>query len=315
VVRWGVGLPSHLPGATRENILDWAVRAEALGFDSVWAGDRIVFDTLDLAPTLAAVAAVTRRVTISPTTLIAPARTPVEVAKAWATLDVLSAGRARLVLSVGHRADDYAATSAPFGTRGARLREFVDVVRLVWSGAPVRYSGRHYRLDVGPVGPPPVQVGGIPLWLAGDSPAARRRAVQLADGHMSGTAGLATTSRLREDFDGLCRELGRDPATFPLGATAYFALGENPRASLDQGMANLLRYYNGRLHWNPEVDVIWGTAAEAAERVLAYGAATLETFVFVPSSFELDQLGRLRAVVTLAEARLGDAGGGGRSAR
>jgi alkanesulfonate monooxygenase SsuD/methylene tetrahydromethanopterin reductase-like flavin-dependent oxidoreductase (luciferase family) len=304
VVRWGVGLPSHLPGATRQDILDWSVRAEALGFDSLWAGDRIVFDSLDLATTLAAVAASTQRVTISPTTLIGPARSPVEVAKTWATLDVLSSGRVRLVLSVGHRADDYAATGRPFAARGARLREFVEVVRLVWSGEPVHYSGKHYQLDVGPVGPPPLQTPGIPLWLAGDSSAARRRAVQLGDGHMSGTAGLATTSRLREEFDELCRELGRDPRTFPLGATAYFALGEDPRAALDEGMRNLLRYYDGRLHWDPETDVIWGTVAEAAERVLAYGAAKLETFVFLASSLEHEQLDRLRAVVRLAEARL-----------
>ena len=70
-------------------------------------------------------------------------------------------------------------------------------------------------------------------------------------------------------------------------------------------MRNLLSYY-GRLHWDPEVDVIWGSVADAAERVIAYGAVTLETFVFLPSSFELAQLDRLREVVALVDARLKD---------
>jgi len=299
MVRWGVGLPGHLPGATRERILEWAVRAEELGFDSLWAGDRIVFDNLDLVATLAAAAAVTDHVELSPTTLIAAARTPVEVAKAWASLDVLSRGRMRLVLSVGHRHDDYEATGAPFSQRGARMNEYVAIVRHVWSGSPVRYAGKFFALDVGPIGPHPVRRGGIPLWLAGDAPAARRRAVEIGDGHMSGTAGLEVTSRLRPEFDALCRDLGRDPTSFPLGATAYFALGANPEASLDRGMRNLLPYYR-KLHWDPQVDVIWGPPRSAASRIRAYHAADLETFVFLPSSFELSQLDRLREIVELA---------------
>jgi alkanesulfonate monooxygenase SsuD/methylene tetrahydromethanopterin reductase-like flavin-dependent oxidoreductase (luciferase family) len=249
--------------------------------------------------TLAAAAAVTERIELSPTTLIAAARTPVEVAKAWASLDVLSHGRMRLVLSVGHRHDDYQATGAPFSERGARMNEYVAIVRRVWGGGPVRYAGQYFALDVGPVGPPPVRPGGIPLWLAGDAPAARRRAVRIGDGHMSGTAGLEVTRRLRPDFDLLCRELGRDPMSLPLGATAYFALGSDADAALEQGMRNLLPYYR-RLHWDPAIDVIWGPPHAAAARVQAYNAADLETFVFLPSSFDLSQLDRLREVVETA---------------
>ena len=64
-------------------------------------------------------------------------------------------------------------------------------------------------------------------------------------------------------------------------------------------MRNLLPYY-GKLHWDPEVDVIWGAMNEAARRIVAYGAASLETFVFLPSSFDVAQLERLRDVVDAA---------------
>lgn len=304
MTRWGIGIPSHLPGATRDDVLEYARRAEALDFDSLWVGDRIVYANLDPVATLAAVAAVTERVELSPTTLIAPARTPLGIAKAFATLDVLSGGRVRLVVGVGHRTDDYSATGLDPHTRGARLEELVAIIRLAWSGDPVRYAGRYYSLDVGAVGPTPIRDEGIPLWLAGDSPAARLRAVRLGDGHSSGSAGLDATSRLRADFDRLCLDHGRDPVTLPLAATAFFALGSDPRAALDAGMADLAPYYGGKLHWDPEYDVIWGTPREAAERVVRYGAGTLETFVFVPSSLGVDQLERLREVVDLAQKLL-----------
>jgi len=304
MTRWGIGIPSHLPGATRTEILAYARRAEELGFDSLWVGDRIVYDNLDPLATLSAVAAVTERVELAPTTLIAPIRTPVEIAKTFATLDVLSAGRARLVMSVGHRLDDYAATGQDPTGRGARLDEMVEIIRLIWRGEPVRYDGRHYQIDVGSVGPRAVRPGGIPFWLAGDSAPARSRAVLLGDGHMSGTAGLHATRRMRADFDRLCLEHDRDPVSLPLGATAFFALGADPSAALARGMTDLLPYY-GTLHWDPEVDVIWGSPEAAAERVVRYGAATFETFVFVPSSFGIEQLDLLRNVVTLAEARMG----------
>jgi alkanesulfonate monooxygenase SsuD/methylene tetrahydromethanopterin reductase-like flavin-dependent oxidoreductase (luciferase family) len=300
MTHWGIGLPAHLPGATRPDILEYARRAEALGFDSLWVGDRIVYSNLDVFATLAAAAAVTKKVLLSPTTVIAPARPPLELAKAFATLDVLSDGRVRAVYSVGHRQDDYAATGAEFESRGARLLEAVEIARLAWSGKPVRYRGRHYQLDVGPVGPPPTRAEGIPLWLAGDSAPARFRAVKVGDGHVSGTAGREMTRRLRADFDRLCEESGRDPSSLPLAATAFFTLGPDPRAALEQGMRNLLPYY-GTLHWDPETDVIWGNTEEAAQRVVEYGAGTLTTFVFVATSFALDGLERLRHVVSLVE--------------
>lgn len=303
MTKWGIGIPSHLPGATRTEILGYARKAEELGFDSLWVGDRIVYGNLDPLATLSAVAAVTERVELAPTTLIAPVRTPVEIAKTFATLDVLSAGRSRLVMSVGHRLDDYAATGQDATGRGARLEEMVEIIRLAWAGGPVRHDGRYYQIDVGPVGPCAVRPGGIPLWLAGDSVPARSRAVRLGDGHMSGTAGLHGTRLMRTDFDRLCLEHGRDPASLPLGATAFFALGTDPGAALARGMADLLPYY-GTLHWDPELDVIWGSPEAAAERIIRYGAATFETFVLVPSSFGIEQLDLLRDVVTLAEARM-----------
>ncbi|HET7028002.1 MAG TPA: hypothetical protein VFI28_09955, partial [Candidatus Limnocylindrales bacterium] len=79
----------------------------------------------------------------------------------------------------------------------------------------------------------------------------------------------------------------------------------DPEESLTRGMVNLLPYY-GTLHWDPVIDVIWGSPADAAARVVAYGAGSLETFVFVPSALDVDQLDRLREVVDLAEELLRD---------
>lgn len=301
MVRWGIGVPAHLAGASRESVLQYARRAESLGFDSVWVGDRIVFDNLDPLLTLAALAAATETVELAPTTFIAPARSPVEVAKFFATLDVLSAGRCRPVLSVGHRPDDYAATGRAYAGRGDALDEMITILRTAWAADAIVFHGRHYDLDLAPVGPRPVREGGLPLWFGGDSPRARKRAVMHGAGHMSGTAGRDKTRALPADFRALCASLGRDYRSFGLGATAYFALGSDPQLALDQGMTNLLPYYR-TLHWDPVIDVIWGPRDAAARRIVDYGALDMETFVFVPSAFDVDQLDMLRDVVDRIEA-------------
>src|SRR5436190_22740053 len=100
---------------------------------------------------------------------------PVLLAKMLATLDQLSAGRAMVGLGAGTRADDFEAVGVPHGGRGRRLDELIDVLKLAWGGEPVRYAGRAYSLDVGPIGPRPVQQPHPPLWLGGRADAVLQR--------------------------------------------------------------------------------------------------------------------------------------------
>src|SRR5688500_12091989 len=109
----GIGLPSTIPGAGRDQLLEWARRAEARGFSSLGTIDRIVYGNYDPLIALAAAAAVTERIRVATTILIAPYRiNGALVAKQAASLDRLSNGRLTLGVAVGGREDDYAASGA-----------------------------------------------------------------------------------------------------------------------------------------------------------------------------------------------------------
>src|SRR3954470_22300653 len=153
--RVGLALPLAAPDAQPATALDFARSAEAAGADSVWVIDRVVFDSFEPLLTLAAVATATERVRLGTSVLLPTLRAPVLLAKMLATLDQLSGGRLDAGFGAGTRADDFEAVGVPHAGRGRRLDELIEILKLAWSGAPVRYAGRAYSLDVGSVGPLP----------------------------------------------------------------------------------------------------------------------------------------------------------------
>src|SRR5688500_5442443 len=102
-MRIGIGLPSTIPGAAGPLIPGWARRAEERGFSSLATIDRIVFPTYDSLVTHAAAAAVTDRIGLMTSILLAPAYNPVLLAKQAASIDRISSGRLTLGMSVGGR--------------------------------------------------------------------------------------------------------------------------------------------------------------------------------------------------------------------
>jgi probable F420-dependent oxidoreductase len=199
----GCHLPMFGPIATRENVLAFARRMEALGFDSLWASDHIVIphhiesrypysDTgafplppganfLEPLTTLALVAGVTERVQLGTTILVLPHRHPVLAAKSLATLDHLSGGRVILGAGVGWMREEIELLGVPFDRRGAWSDEAIAVMRACWRDERTRHHGRFFSFeDVGAF-PKPVR-GDIPIWIGGHTARALKRVVAIADG-------------------------------------------------------------------------------------------------------------------------------------
>jgi alkanesulfonate monooxygenase SsuD/methylene tetrahydromethanopterin reductase-like flavin-dependent oxidoreductase (luciferase family) len=191
-VRAGVLLPSReavISGRRPRQLVDFAERAEHLGFDSVWAGDSLTArPRVEPLTLLAAVAARTSRITLGTAALTAALRNPVTAAHAIATVDQLSEGRLVLALGAGfpiHETKaEFAAVGMPFASRISRLVKTVELWRGLWGPSPGNQHAAGY-IDL-PHGidalPRPVRPGGPPLWLAGAGPKALERTGRLFDG-------------------------------------------------------------------------------------------------------------------------------------
>ena len=191
-MNFGVILPNYGPDMGRLPVIDTAHAAESLGFDSVWTTDHLAVSEDEAGPyspllealtTLAFLAGSTGKIHLGISALVLPQRNPLEVAKEIVTLDVLSGGRILLATGIGWSQSEYTNLGYSFKNRGERMDEAIQVLRTAWRGSRViSYQGKHYRFEKTAFAPGAVQSGGPPLWVAGNSSKALRRAALLADG-------------------------------------------------------------------------------------------------------------------------------------
>jgi alkanesulfonate monooxygenase SsuD/methylene tetrahydromethanopterin reductase-like flavin-dependent oxidoreductase (luciferase family) len=284
----GIGLPSTIHGASPALILEWARRAEAGPFSSLGLIDRLVYDNYESLITLTAAAAVTQRIRLMTTILIAPLRNAAVLAKEAATLDALSGGRLTLGLGVGGREDDFHAAHAAYKGRGRHMERQLEVMKRIWSGKPVGD-------DVGPIGPAPVQSGGPEILIGGYTPEAIRRGARWADGYISGGGG--DPAHARQNYDLLAKEWqaeGRQGRP-RFVAAIYYALGQDAR---EHGAVALRSYY-GFLGPRVEHMVAAFPASDEAVKgaIQGFADAGTDEFVLWPTIGDLDQVERLAALV------------------
>jgi probable F420-dependent oxidoreductase len=224
--------PTRDIGTDPAKIRDWAQAAEDLGYDHLEVPDHVFGVTArgDWKPvytendafhetftTMAYIAAVTKKIGLTSGVLILPQRQTGLVAKQAAQVDLLSGGRVRLGIGVGWNWVEYEALGADWKTRGAMQAEQIEVMRRLWTGDLVTFSGRFHKLDSVAIVPPPVQRP-IPIWFGGSSDAAIKRAARLGDGWMPIMAPDADGEARLALLRGHLKEYNRDPASFGLEA-------------------------------------------------------------------------------------------------
>jgi probable F420-dependent oxidoreductase len=185
---YAVTLPQGGRAASAEAIRRTSVRAEELGYAHLCVNDHIsvpegqkypsgfIFDPL---MAIAHASGVTSTIGLG-VQLTAAYYAPVWLANALASLDTLSGGRVLASIGVGWSVGEFEALQSDFHTRGARTDEIVEIMRRVWSEDHVPIETPHYRVPSVKVAPKPAHR--IPLWIAGSSEPARRRAIAIGDG-------------------------------------------------------------------------------------------------------------------------------------
>jgi alkanesulfonate monooxygenase SsuD/methylene tetrahydromethanopterin reductase-like flavin-dependent oxidoreductase (luciferase family) len=283
----GMNLPVMVPALTRDVILEWCRRIDAGPFSSLAAGERVAFPNPEVMTTLAAAAAVTERVTIAFSVLVAPMHDPVHAAKQVATLDVISGGRVSLGVGTGAREEDYRAYGARWDSRLlSRLEASVATMRRVWRGEAVAQGP--------PVGPLPVQAGG-PEVLAGVLlPQATRSAARWADGISSFSFG-PTREDVGARFD-LARAAWRDAErTSPprLVTGFWFALGDRAREQLDGYLERYLAFMGPTAGRELAPHVTATSPAALRDAIALVADLGADELLLVPTTSDPDEIDRV----------------------
>ena len=174
----GVQLPEVERRVEWPELISMARRAEAVGFDSIWLGDHLLYDLPDgstrgpweVWTSLAALAAVTERVELGPLVASIGFHEPAMLAKQAATVDAISGGRLVLGLGAGWNEREYRAFGYPFDQRVGRFEEAFGLIRRLLAGETVDHHGRFYDVERCVIDPPPARPGGPPLMVGSAKP-------------------------------------------------------------------------------------------------------------------------------------------------
>jgi probable F420-dependent oxidoreductase len=168
--------------------LEEVVRAEELGFDSVWMEEHhSVTNHYWPSPLtiLAGYASRTSRMMLGTDIVVAPFHHPVRLAEEVALIDVMSGGRMTLGIAIGYKPDEFALYGVELAMRGARFEEQLAIVRGLWTQDWLSFKGRYYTVE-GRLEPKPVTRPHPPIWIGGWGDLTLKRAATLADNWIPG---------------------------------------------------------------------------------------------------------------------------------
>jgi probable F420-dependent oxidoreductase len=280
-----ITLGAETPERWRE-VIAQAQAAERAGADRVVvSGDHVVFGErldayadpkvggmpdrpLDIGPdaafpdpvvSLAVVCAVTERVRVMNSLLLAALRRPIVLAKALATLDVVSGGRIDVSVGVGWQREEYGAAGLDFERRGRLLEHTLEVCQALWRDERAVYSSPELSFEAIHMHPKPLQPGGVPIWVSGTvNPGAMRRLARFGTGWVPWAAD-------REDLLG----------AIPRMRDAVAALGRDPDDVQILAHMPLVPGSDGR----PEI----GPSIERVGKLVDAGVTNIDAFLPVPT--------------------------------
>jgi probable F420-dependent oxidoreductase len=274
------------PDAVRSaaKLVELARTAEIAGFDSIWVPDHLAFfgsPVVDPFQALAALAAGSTKLLLGTAVYVLPLRAPAQVAKATASLDVLSGGR--LILGVGVGGEfpgEYQASGVPVGERGKRMDESIAVIRHLWAGSGGAFAGRFSTIPEGlKLNPLPPREAGPPIWIGGRAEAAVRRAAVAGDGYLGFLFDAPGFAKRMRQVREIAAERGRDPQRIAAGLVTFGYVGDDGAAAIDAVAKRLESNYGVPMRAAVERYGIVGELAACADRVRALADAGVEHLV------------------------------------
>ena len=248
-MKLGVSVPNIGPVATPEAIKTVAKKAEAMGYNSLWTVERLLWPidpktpypvtpdgslpeqykyNLDPLDVLTFAAAVTTKIRLGPSVLDIPYYNPVTLARRLSTIDILSKGRLNVGLGLGWSPDEMEATGADIKVRGARADEFIQVLKALWTTDPSEFHGKFFSLSKSHINAKPVQKPHPPVYIAAFAPAALKRVASMADGWNPTGLSVEAMAQMFGAIQQMAEAAGRNPSELKMIVRGNLVLRDKP---------------------------------------------------------------------------------------
>jgi probable F420-dependent oxidoreductase len=242
MMRIGVVFPQTEFGNDPKAMRDYAQTSEGLGYSHILAYDHVLGANTDRARPLQGpytyqdpfhevfvlfsfMAAVTSRVEFTTGILILPQRETALVAKQAAALDVISGGRLRLGIGIGWNWVEYEALNQDFHTRGRRVEEQVELLKLLWTQPLVSFKGQWDKIEDAGINPLPLQQP-LPIWFGGHADPVLKRVARIGDGWLPNYRKAEDARLSVEKISSYLEETGRDPDSVGLEPRVWYGDGD-----------------------------------------------------------------------------------------
>ena len=285
-------------------LIEYGIRMEQLGYESVWVWDHILlgvdpyFPILDSLSVLTAVAARTETIRLGTGILVLPSRNPVVLAKQLSSIDQISNGRLTLGMASGWYKREFDAIGVPFNKRGNIMDQNLEILTRLWQEDSVTGSYPPYELAEAVLSPKPVKKPRPPILIGGYVDRVLKRAGVVGDGWLTY---YYTAEGFIKSWDKVRRfaeEAGKDPDTLKSINQLPIYVGKS-RDDVEAPMLKWLTTEWDFAGWSDSTtdSAVLGTVEECIEQLQAHLKAGVQQITLVPYRFDMEQIELIAAEI------------------
>ena len=252
-------------------------------------------------PVLAVAAGATHSLRPLSSIVLTPFYHPLMLARMTASLDAASNGRLTLGIGIGGEYPvEFEASGLNVNQRGRRTDECLEVLRRLWTGKRVTYSGRHFQLKQAMLNPPPKQSPHPPVWVSGRRDAAMRRAARYGEGWIPYFFDPLRYRDSVEKIRGFAEEAGRSLDSFQWAYFPYISIYPTEQKAAEVAASQLGNQY---IYGGEFISIVrryclLGTPEQCAERLSQYVEAGARYIVFSISCLPEDRERHLEEIAS-----------------